>query len=79
MAISRSPQPRSQRMRPQSEASSPVRERTLTRRELRAMLQAQEANQAKAGHPDQVVPATVSAVRGRRSPPGAAASEPPTT
>ena len=38
-------------------APTPSPERTLTRRELRAMLQAQEANQ-QAGHPDAVIPVT---------------------
>ena len=61
---------------PSSEASSPVGERTLTRRELRAMLQAQEANQ-QAGHPDQVVPATVTPSE-EEEPTRPAASEPPT-
>ncbi|GAB3577563.1 hypothetical protein GCM10027406_12170 [Leifsonia lichenia] len=38
-------------------APTPSPERTLTRRELRAMQQAQEANQ-QAGHPDAVIPVT---------------------
>ncbi|MFJ8893601.1 hypothetical protein ACIRCZ_03365 [Leifsonia sp. NPDC102414] len=38
-------------------APTPTPERTLTRRELRAMQQAQEANQ-QAGHPDAVIPVT---------------------
>jgi hypothetical protein len=55
-----------------SASGSAPQERTLTRRELRAMLQAQEANQ-QAGHPDQVVPVTFTS--GDEPEGGAAAQE----